>query len=259
MTATSLLPRQQAVARVCFSAQPSPEDLEALGAPERWLLYRTMVRDRLRDMIAVGLPRTLDLLDEGAFRACFDRWLHEAPPQTRYIREIVPAFVAFALPGWSRDAALPPWTADLARYETARWEVWYQPNPPTDTEELAFDRRPCVNPALRVLRLSHPVHTRRAPEEPCPSEPTHLAVFRTPELRVDVWTLNAMTADLLEAWQAGEQTITESVREAAHRRDVSIGPGFVDKLSETMARFVEKGVLLGSQPEVTPGTDPGPR
>jgi hypothetical protein len=249
VTAPALLPRQQAVARVCFAAQPSPADLQALGAPERWLLYRTMVRDRLRDMIAVGLPRTLALLGEPAFRACFDRWLDQAPPQTRYIREIVPAFVAFALPTWSTDATLPPWTADLARFETARWEVWYQPNPPTDAQALAFERRPLVNPALRVLRLSYPVHTRRPPNDPFPAEPTHLALFRTPEHGVDVWVLNAMTADLLEAWQTGEQTITESVREAADRRGVSISPGFIDKLSETMARFVERGVLLGSRPD----------
>lgn len=247
MTQTSLIPRQQAVARVCFAAEPSSQDLEALGAPERWLLYRTMVRDRLRDMISAGLPRTIALVGKPAFHDAFDRWLDRAPPRTRYIREILPAFVSFSLPSWTTDDTRP-WTADLARYETARWEVWYQEDPPRETVEFSFDRRPAVNPALRVVRLGHPVHDERTLDAPYPAEPVQLALYRTPEHRVDIWVLNAMAADLLEAWQAGDRTVTETVRGVAERRGIQLGPSFVEKLSEMIAQFLQKGILLGSHP-----------
>ncbi|MFW5925947.1 MAG: putative DNA-binding domain-containing protein [Myxococcota bacterium] len=248
MTQTSLIPRQLAVARVCFAAEPSPQDLEALGSAQRWLLYRTMVRDRLRDMITAGLPRTIALVGEPTFRADFERWLDQAPPRTRYLREILPAFVSFSLPRWSADDAYPPWTADLARYETARWEVWYQPDAPFEPAELSFDRYPVVNPALRLLRSIQPVHDERPAGEPYPAESVHLVLYRTPEHRVDVWVLNGMAADLLEAWQAGDRTVTETVRAVAERRGVQIGPSFVDKLSETIAQFLQKGIVLGSHP-----------
>lgn len=247
MIAQALAERQRAIARVCFAREASDGDLEALGARDRWLLYRNMVRDRLRGMIEIGIPRSIGTMGEAAFRTLFDRWLDEAPPTTRYIREVLPAFVRFADPHVARDSHLPRWTADLARYETARWEAWYQPEWTGEVAELSFDRPALLSPSARVIRLDHPVHLARHGSEGYATEPVSLVVHRTPEGRVDVWKLNALAADLLEAWGDADRTVTETVRSVARRRGAEVGPVFIDKLSDLMAQLLERGVLLGSR------------
>jgi hypothetical protein len=245
---TGLLARQRAAARVCFEREPRTGDLDVLGPHERWLLYRTMVRDRLRSMVTVGLPRTLDEIPRDRFAAAFDAWLHEAPPRTRYIREVLPAFVQHAEPRWADDPSLPPWTTDLMRFEAARWECWYAEGPSMPAADFHFDRIPALNPALRLLRTAYPVHQRRDADAPYPPQPVNLCVHRTPDHRVDVWVLNDLAAALVQAWQREDATVTDTVRDAADHQGIPLDARLVDTLSETLAKFLRRGILLGSHP-----------
>ncbi|MFW6067249.1 MAG: putative DNA-binding domain-containing protein [Myxococcota bacterium] len=246
MSAMGLAERQSRVARVCFDREPDPADLEALGASARWLLYRSMVRERLRSIIATALPRTRALLGEGHFEAAFGRWLQGDPPRTRYIREVPPAFVRFALPLWEADEGVPPWVTELAQYELARWEVRYEEGPQARMAELEFDRIPAVHPSVRLLRLEHHVH-ERVPEGQAPRPaPVNLLIWRSPAHQVEVWTLDDLAAELVVGWQRGDQTVSETVQRVAARRGIAIDPPFVQKLAEIMARLLRQGVLQGS-------------
>jgi hypothetical protein len=55
----SLRAYQETALRVFFSREPSEDDLVALGSPERFRVYRGMVRHRLDKVVRAALPRTL--------------------------------------------------------------------------------------------------------------------------------------------------------------------------------------------------------
>jgi hypothetical protein len=217
-----------------------------LGNPERWLLYRTLVRDRLQAMIRAGLPRTIADLGEDVFRSWFGRFLDEAPPRDRYIRQVVPELVAFLVPRLRGSNDARPWTPDLALYECAMWEVRFAEDRTPETVGFDFERLPVLNPALRVVDLEHPVH-RKA--DTYPSEATHLCIYRPKgSFKPDTWTLTPLAAQLMHRWREGRGTVAETVRAVAEERGVGIDPEFIEKLSTMLASFLERGILLGGRP-----------
>ncbi|MEM9730083.1 MAG: putative DNA-binding domain-containing protein [Myxococcota bacterium] len=232
--------------RVCFGEHPSEEDLDRLGSRERWLVYRNLVRNRLRHVVGAALPRTKEALGD-AFAESVERWFQEGGPATRYFRQVPREFHAHAAASWKTSA--PPWVSSLAEYEIARWNVRYAPSNDDPVDEFAFDRVPLLNPALQVLRLSHAVHETPTPSDGYPEQPTVLCVYRSKDHRPVPWTLNPIAASLVEAWIGGEKTVTESVHEVATAHGAEIGEAFVEKLSTMIADFLTRGVLLGARPQ----------
>ena len=70
----SLRAYQETVLRVFFSREPSADDLVALGSPERFGVYRKMVRHRLDKVVRAALPRTLQEIGASVYveRAQYD-------------------------------------------------------------------------------------------------------------------------------------------------------------------------------------------
>lgn len=234
-----LADRAKAMQRVCFGAEPSEADLALLGSRDRWLIYRDMVRHRLLQIIGVALARTKDALGEEAFGRTVDDWLSSGGPRTRYLRHVPSELADFAIPIWrGREAA---WVAELARYEIAAWTVRHAPPAPTPKSEFSFDRRPVLVTSIEVLRLEYPVHRTPSPKTGYESEPTFLCVYRNRDQRASTRKLNPLAADLLEAWQRGDETVTESVQRVAKAHGTEIGPAFVEKLSALVADFVAGG------------------
>lgn len=231
--------------RVCFAKEPREDDLSALGGMrDRWLLYRHMVRTRLRGMIANALKRTVAALGEEAWTAWFDRWLDEAPPRTRYIREIVPELLDYCLPRWERDAAIAPWLIELARLELTRWEVGYTDAKSPDAGELAFEKIPVVTPAMEVLRFAHPVHEKR---DAYTEQPTQLCVYRRADDKTAIWAIDPFTAGILEAFAAGDRTITDTVKSVAAGLEIPLDEKLVQRIGTVLAELVQRGILLGAR------------
>jgi hypothetical protein len=244
----TLADTQRAFSRVLLARSPAEADLSSLGGMrERWLLYRDMVRTRMRKMIATGIPRTVTALGEDAYGDLYDGWLDEAQPRTRYIREIVPAFVAFAIPRIERDAR--GFLADLARFESARWEVGYlDVSVPVDLAELSFEHPVTLNPTLRLLRLSHAVHAEPDPAGAYEAKPTTLLVYRRlDDDKTAWWSPTPVYADIVEGLLAGTASITDVVKAAAEKHSVAIDPPFVETLGSTLAMLVERTVILGGR------------
>lgn len=240
-----LADRIEAIRRVCFDAQPSASDLTALGDASRWLVYRELVRSRLVRVIEAALPRTQAAVGTDRLTAAIDDWLTTGGPKTRYFRRIPDELAEFAIPIWRQTC--DPWVADLARYEISSWFARHAPPDPKDVEELTFDKRPVVGTGVRVLRLDYPVHRSPTPPDGYRSEATILCVHRNAEHRAVPRVLNPIAADLLEAWQRGEGSLTDSVQCVAKAHDMEIGPAFVDKLSTLLSDFLTNGVLLGAR------------
>lgn len=81
--------RQRALARVCLAAALPDVALALLeGDTARWRVYRDLVRNRLWAALVEALPRTLAAAGAERFGGWFTRFLDEAPPRTRYLREL---------------------------------------------------------------------------------------------------------------------------------------------------------------------------
>lgn len=245
----TLVDTQRSFLEVCFRREPPPEALANLGGEEhRWLLYRHMVRTRMRNMLASALKRTAAALGDEAWGRWYDRWLDEAPPRTRYVREITAEFVEFALPLWRGDPSVPPWVGELATVEATRWELGYLDVPMPTADEVAFEKIPVVSPLVRLLHVDHAVHRRRAEDDAPPERaPTHLCVYRRADDRTGVWALDDFAAALLEAFTRGDQDITTCVKNVATAQAIPVDEALVQRLGTLLAEFVQRSILLGTK------------
>ncbi len=232
----------KAMQRVCFGLEPSEADLELLGSPERWLVYRELVRNRLHHVIGVALARTKNAVEKEAFNGAVDEWFNTGGPTTRYLRSVPSELAKFAIPIWRRTEA--PWIADLASYEITAWEVRHGPPDPTPSHGFAFDLKPVLTTTVKVLRLEYPVHNTPTPDAGYEPDPTILCLYRDKNHKAIPRKLNPLAADLLDAWREADQTVAESVQKVAAAHNTEIGPDFIEKLSTLIADFLETGSPL---------------
>ncbi|MBK8589331.1 MAG: putative DNA-binding domain-containing protein [Sandaracinaceae bacterium] len=245
----SLRAYQETALRVFFSREPSADDLVALGSPERFRVYRGMVRHRLDKVVRAALPRTLWSLGEDEASALITAFFDEAPPRTRWFREVPEHFGAFALARFGGSS--PAHLRELCEFELARWTVQHlESEPATSVVALDFALPPVTTPALRRLRVQHRVDLRGTPPR---MEPANLAVYRRLDDKPATWVLNDIAAALLDAFVEGQGSLAERVQAVTRARDVAIDASFLEKLSALLADFLERGVLLGSAQPVPTG------
>lgn len=249
-TATPLSDVLRAATQVCFDRVPSEPSFETLmSRRDRWLSYRRMVRQRLFAMMGQGLPKSWELIPREARERAFEAWLAEAPPRTRFIREVVPVFVEFALPRWCAESSVSGALRDLIRYEMCKWELSYRPvTIEPGPCEFAFELVPAMNPALELLELEYPVNEKHDELETLEPRATRLCVYRdgTDHL-IYTLTLNAVTLDIVREWMRGEKTVADAVKGVAAARNTPIDQKFIAGLTTVLEDFIQRGVVLGSK------------
>lgn len=230
-----------------------PPDDAAMAevGPRRLLVYRSLVRSGLRSVIESFLRRTVARLgDEGVSRA-FDAWLHEAPPRSRYLRDIPGEFVE-----WARVAAtagVSEELADLARLEIleAEVEAAVDPPPPADlVTELRLDRPLVLSGTLRIASFDHAVQELPADEDDrsAPARtPTTLLLYRDARHRVRTMTLSPLARAVLERLVAG-QTVAEAVPAGAAEAGEAVDGALLERISVLLTDLAEREVLRGCQP-----------
>lgn len=240
----ALIDLERAMLSLCFRAQPAPDELAQLGDVAGFQVYRELVRERLLHELRGALPRSCAAVPLQTLERTFAWHLEHRPPRSRFFRDVVPEFVASALPLWAADAALPSHACDLLRYELALWEVAdLEHEPACAVLEFAFDRAPLVSPALQLLELEHTVHAKDVERAP-----TRLCVHRAPDSdRACSYRLNRTTHALLVLLRTGSESVTESVNRLAAAQGARVDARYVDGLCETLAQFLEVGILLGSR------------
>ena len=246
----ALIDVQRAMLAVCFRAEVPAAALAALaGERDTWLSYRQMVRERLLREIRVALPRSRKLLGDEVLDGLFVRYLDCDPPRTRFFREIVASFVDSALPWLQADSRLPVVAHDLVRYEAAVWAVSDLDARERETyADFAFDRPAVLSRALRLLHVSHAVHTASDESGQHAAADYWLGIHRKCDGDAPrTWSFNATTFALLERVQRERLPVADAVRQVTAERGIEVDAAFVDRLCGSIAQLIEAGIVLGSR------------
>jgi hypothetical protein len=235
---------ESAMVRVCFDRAPDAKDVDLLGGSSI-LLYRDLVRSRLRELLSVALPKTERAIGAERTTQLFDAFLAEAPPRSRYFREVVPDFLAHVMPRLG-EAIYPAHAADVARLEGTQWELgWRAGDIEGDVGELDLERAPVPHPTLRLLAFSHAVEKGEiAPDK---KGTFHACVHRRGDHLVETRPLDPTSARLVAAWLVPGRSAIEGVRAVLAEEKREADPAFVEKMSSLLAALRESGAILGSR------------
>ena len=125
----SFLSYQTELRDALLASDPPDAAFAALGAdPERWKVYRRMVRSRFADTIEHAFERLRAVVGTDRFREIVWQFLAEAPPRSHYLRDVPGEFLRFLeknCAALTRAHGLPAYALDLARYEWAELETAY--------------------------------------------------------------------------------------------------------------------------------------
>lgn len=237
---SSVADYQRAIARVCFDRTPSEVDLAFLGADFR--LYRNMVRNRMRDLLATALPRTEAAIGNEEMTRLFADMLAESPPASRYFRELVVDFARYAR---ERATLAVPHGLDSLYLEATQWELNWRAAPSVgEVSAFSIEKIPVVHPTLRVLDLGYSVHRSDAPIQ---SGSFHVAIHRRPDSKVETRTLTDTSARLVREWMRGESTAIDGVRAVLAFEGRQPDAPFLEMMSSLLSVLVERGAILGSR------------
>jgi hypothetical protein len=212
------------------------------------LVYRKLVRARLREALELAAPRALARLGP-LFDDYFDRFLAERGPRTHYLRDVTQEWLDFCEPLWAGDARVPGYLIDLARHEALAIIVasGADPAPAADAGTLDLARGLRFIEAARVVRYRHAVH-ELSEDTDDRTEPragaTALFVYRSPEHDVRYLELTPLAAGILERLLAGA-TLGDAVTRAAGAAGVPLESSVLEGTARLLAELAERGALLG--------------
>ncbi len=263
---SSAAPSQQAlelaVAELVF-AEPAPAApaifAESALRPERPLVYRKLVRNTLRDALALAIPRTIARLGP-LFDACFAAFLAEREFSSHYLRDVTRDFIAYFSSLAARDPRIAPYLPDLARLEALHIEIAAAPEraPAVERPALSLDSTLAFISAARLVRFGFAVHelSEALSDERSPaSRVTHLLAYRSPDHNVRYLELTTLAAALLERLFAGA-SLRAALAMASEQSGHAVDDSVLESTARLLADLSERGVLLG--PEPVAGNDSSP-
>jgi uncharacterized protein (UPF0276 family) len=226
------------------------QTLAVLGAP-RLAVVRTLVRRSLRAVIEAFIPRTVARLGPAAFDAAFDAWLDQAPPTSRYYREVPGAFVAWAAAHWTDHADVPAYLSELAAFEVVEAEVEAAAprESTTAAPALALDRPLRFDPAVRLQRHAHAVHelpaSLRDRTVPAATE-TRLLRYRDADGDVRSLALSPVAYEVLLRLVEHTLPLADALRQGAAAADEPLDDTLLARLSALLTDLATRGVVLGA-------------
>jgi hypothetical protein len=245
----ALIDLQRDVIALCLSDEPRPEQFAALGDERIWRLYREMIRTRLLRELRQAFRRTYEAVGKELFDRAFEHHLRTLAPRTRFFHALAAGFATSVGPWLRGEASAPAYAADLVLYEAALREVADLSDAViSPIGEFAFDKVTVFAPAIRLLDLAYAVHRKPDPEGVYERGRFFLCVHRGPtDKRPRIWTLNALSHDLLQRMLPGQQNVSDCIAQMATQRGIAIDEKFLDGLCTVLADFIEKGVILGAR------------
>jgi hypothetical protein len=228
------------------------EDAEAIAAaPQRLAVYRTLVQNGIKTVVGRVLPRTrarLNAAASGRFDAELARFLDAVGPKTHYLRDVPGELLAWALPRWRADGALPAYLPDLAVHEVAAFAIASAPDDaPAATVPVALDRPLSFARAARLLHHAWRVH--ELPDDdadarglPAPG-PVHLLGYRDPEHAACFLDLTPLAASIVEALLTG-RPLRDAVEDACRDHGAATAAVTAD-VARLLSELAGRGIVLG--------------
>jgi hypothetical protein len=235
------------------------EALQQTGATHI-LTYRRMVHNRIRKVVKARLPRVTARLGS-RFVPQLTKFLAAHAIRTPYLRQVPDEFVAWAAPGWAADPDLPVYLEDLARHELLAAEVCDGSGGGELQTEVPVEpgRGVRMDGSVVLRTYAHAVH--RLPKNPkdrtVPEAGlVQLMAYRDAGHEARYVELNELSGALMQALYRDHKTLGEAVQHVA----AAVG-GLDDRVLERIGVFLadlrERSVLLGGEPDVPPGGEPG--
>jgi hypothetical protein len=229
------------------------EAMLAVGA-ERFLVYRALVHNRVRNTVRDFITRTAARLGRLRLRADVAEFMHARAMASPYLRDVPEEFVEFMLPRWRDDPGLPPFLGDLARHELLEYTVLNDPRggeAPTG-EALALDRPLRFDGAARLLAYDWAVHRLPLPPEDR-SEPTRtptwLLAYRDAEHKVRYLELTELAAAILRQLMGEGATVADGLKAACAELGVELTDERLGIAAQLLTDLAERGVMLGAETE----------
>ncbi len=124
------------------SSQLSADDRAFLReqGPRRLLVYRRLVRNTLRELLELSIPRTVARFvalevelpepstDSSLFRRMFDAFCAERGPRSHYLRDVATEFLDFVEARFTKGDHFPAYLLELGRLEAAEIEIAAAPS-----------------------------------------------------------------------------------------------------------------------------------
>lgn len=252
---TALAEYQRSFVRALFALDGGPHLAELERArPQRFSVYRRMVRRRIVELLEWSLPRALAAVGAEGFESLVSGWFASSPPSSVYLRDLVAEFERW-LSGRGPAASEPSWLLPLVRYEAALREVEWaseEGGAPIVTEPLSMERPLVLHPAHLRVSLGHAVHRLGLdPEErlvgvdQVVAGPFELLVYRDPETHAPrVLELDPFAASFLD--RAPRVSLVDAGRAAAEAAGLPIDGAFVARFTELLDDLNARGLVLGA-------------
>jgi hypothetical protein len=233
-----------------------PEDVEAIvEAPQRLLVYRSLVRNGLGSVVQRMLPRTRARMNAacgGRFDADLAAFADEVGPRTHYLRDVPAELFAWAEPRWRADPSVPAYLIDLAAYELAAFAVGASAavHPAEASAEVALDRPLAFAESARLLRFAWAVHElvddgpAGAGAAPARRD-VRLLAFRDAEHRVRWLELTPLAAAVVERLLSGA-LLGDAVQTACAEHAVA-PPAVLPDVARLLADLAARGIVLGAR------------
>lgn len=238
-----------------------PADGAALAATDmrRIRVYRRLVRGTLRGAIENQLTLTAARMGDEAYRRHVALFAEEELPRSQVLRDVAYEFARWAAPRLRADAALPPYLADLARFELLEFDVHTAERKPVDTvgDELGADLAVAFDTTARVGSFVYAVH-EMPPEGAPEARPAGVLAYRDAEGKYRQLDLTRLATAILGGLMIERRPFARAVAEACAALAVGIDQRVVDGTAELMADLAERGVVLGAADPAAPPSHPSP-
>ncbi|MEZ4383148.1 MAG: DUF692 family protein, partial [Nannocystaceae bacterium] len=233
------------------AAPPSPAERALAAMGERRLgVYRGLIRGSIHRLLDNLLPRTLARLGDAGER-WVDRWLADAGPRSRILRELVDEWVAWVVPRWRADPQVPSYLADLVRHEAVELAVDAAPpaeDPPAMSAAFDLERGLVFDPSARLERYDHAIHRLSAAVDDRttpPAEATALLIYRDRDHDVRFLHLTPLAAAVVEALLCGAP-VRGALLDGAAAAGQPLDDAVLARMSRLLADLAERGIVRGS-------------
>lgn len=232
------------------SAHPSDVPLA------RMRVYEDLVFRNISSLLTNNFPVVAECTG-GDWNALMRGFIRDHRAQAPHFPQLPLEFLAY-LDSLSQDAdrdehaivARFPFIAELAHYEWVELDVQIAPIPAvvTDVDPIRMDHRLVLNPTAHVLAYGWPVHQIGPAFLPLeqPQTPTFLAVFLSPNAKVEFMSLTPLAALLLENIDKAASSVADQIKKLSEQFGDQVPADLTTDTTNLLDHLRSKGLVYAT-------------